>query len=177
MTVKLPTIAAVEADSLLEDSRPLRVGDLAQLTSKTVRALHLYEELGLLRPSERSKGGYRLYGPDALVRVRWINKLQEMGFSLPDIREILVEWEGSGSAAGAMHRVKAIYAQKLEQTRAQIERLSALKTELERSVDYLDTCETCDPERLIDSVHPRCDIHHRCNQPELIAGLHSQRHD
>src|SRR5512138_3572230 len=80
----------------------LRVGDLARETNKTVRALHLYEELGLLHPVERSKGGFRLYGQDAVVRVRWIVKLQDMGFSLPDIREVLQQWEKSGSALDAM---------------------------------------------------------------------------
>ena len=44
----------------------LLVGDLAKATGKTVRAIHLYEDLGLLRPHDRSKGRYRLFGPDAL---------------------------------------------------------------------------------------------------------------
>ena len=39
----------------------LRVGDLARQTGKTVRAIHLYEELGLLAPATRSSGGFRLY--------------------------------------------------------------------------------------------------------------------
>lgn len=169
MTFKLP-IAARPDDALDDESRLLRVGDLAQRTQKTVRALHLYEELGLLRPSERSKGGYRLYSPDAAVRVRWISKLQEMGFSLPEIREILQEWEASGSATHAMKHVRALYAQKLEETRKQLERLKALQAELERSIEYLDTCETCDPERLISSC-PRCELH-ECHAPELVAGLH-----
>ncbi len=39
----------------------LKVGELAKRTGKTVRAVHLYEELGLLDPAVRSKGGFRLY--------------------------------------------------------------------------------------------------------------------
>ena len=151
----------------------LRVGDLAQRTGKTVRAMHLYEELGLLAPVERSKGGFRLYAPDAEVRVRWIAKLQDMGFSLPDIRELLQQWERSGSATGAMTRIRALYREKLDDTRRQLERLAALRHELEASVAYLDTCEVCDPERLI-SACPRCDAH-GCNAPDLVAGLHTTR--
>src|SRR5689334_16413767 len=64
----------------------LQVGDLARLCGKTVRAIHLYEELGLLRPHARSKGRYRLFSRDAIVRVRWIGKLQELGLSLPTIQ-------------------------------------------------------------------------------------------
>jgi len=173
MTLKLP-IAEAGSAAGDEESQRLRVGDLAQRTNKTVRALHLYEELGLLRPSERSKGGFRLYGPDAAVRVRWISKLQEMGFSLPEIREILNDWESSGSAPDAMFRVRELYTQKLKETESQLERLTALKKELLGSLEYLDTCSTCDPERLI-SACCKCDLH-GCNAPELVAGLHSQKH-
>lgn len=174
MIVKLP-LAKTALDGAREDDvQRLRVGDLAQRTSKTVRALHLYEELGLLEPSERSKGGFRLYGAEAVTRVRWISKLQQMGFSLPDIKEILVQWENADSAPGAMHRVRALYTQKLEETRAQIEKLRALEAELASSIDYLDTCDRCDPERLINAC-PSCDLHH-CGAPDLVAGLHTKRH-
>src|SRR5476651_1010079 len=120
MSTKLPTFTAADLDiapppvgDVDASGQQLRVGDLAQRTQKTVRALHLYEELGLLRPSERSKGGFRLFGTEAVVRVRWITKLQEMGFSLPEIKEMVLEWEQSGSAARAMTRVRALYQQKL----------------------------------------------------------------
>ena len=82
-------------------SDPCGSGDLARETSKTVRAIHLYEEMELLKPAGRSKGRYRLYGPEALVRIRWIGKLQDLGFSLTDIKAIVkdVESEGRGSSA------------------------------------------------------------------------------
>ena len=98
--------------------KPLRVGALAGATKKTVRALHLYEELGLLAPS-RSPGGYRLYGPGSVTRVAWISQLQDMGFSLPEIRDLLDEWKRSASAPSAMQRVTDLYRQKLEATREQ----------------------------------------------------------
>src|SRR5947209_7637254 len=59
------------------DDDLLQVGDLAKQSGKTVRAIHLYEELGLLRPHARSKGRYRLFSADAVTRVRWIGKLQD----------------------------------------------------------------------------------------------------
>ncbi len=184
MTVRLP-IAETPSESALRPPREatsadgiapadlLRVGDIAQRTSKTVRALHLYEELGLLHPVERSKGGFRLYGPDAVVRVRGISKLQDMGFSLPDIKELLHEWERSGSATGAMTRIRELYRQKLDETEAQLKRLQELRHELAASVDYLETCEVCDPMRLI-SACPHCEKH-GCGAPDLVAGLHGSR--
>src|ERR1700722_6831912 len=95
----------------------MQIGDLARECGKTVRAIHLYEELDLLKPAARSKGRYRLYGSDALVRIRWIGKLQEMGFSLSDIQQIVRDWEGGGKAPNAMRKMREVYAKKLEETR------------------------------------------------------------
>lgn len=150
----------------------LRVGRLARETGKTVRAIHLYEELGLLVPVERSKGGYRLYDGEALVRVRWISKLQEMGFSLGEIQEIVRDWERSGSAPSAMTRMRALYEAKLRDTREQLARLRSLQHELEASLHYLETCETCDPRRLLH-VCTQCDLHGCEIAPDLVAGFHA----
>src|SRR5512145_3545715 len=73
-------------------SQYLRVGDLARLTGKTVRAIHLYEELGLLEPATRSSGGFRLYERSAIERMRWIDLLHGMGFSLHEMSELLRSW-------------------------------------------------------------------------------------
>ena len=47
----------------------LKVGDIARRTGKTVRAIHLYEELGLHNPAVRSKGGFRLDRGDGVKRI------------------------------------------------------------------------------------------------------------
>lgn len=151
---------------------PLRVGELARATKKTVRALHLYEELGLLEPT-RSKGGYRLYGPGSATRVAWISHLQDMGFSLPEIRVLLDDWKHSASATSAMQRVTELYRQKLAATREQAARLTALASELEAGLTYLETCESCEPVRVVAEC-ARCD-RHDCGDhaPVLVAGFTS----
>src|SRR5271165_894300 len=136
----LPLLHVPEVAELrsLDEARARRdlmqIGDLARETGKTVRAIHLYEELGLLTPAARSKGRFRLYGRDALVRIRWISRLQEMGFSLGDIRTVVHEWELMESAPGAMKRMRQVYARKLEETREQKRRIEALEHELEASL-------------------------------------------
>ena len=87
----------------------VKVGELAKRTGKTVRAVHLYEELGLLEPAVRSKGGFRLYSSKALKRVDWIQKLQDLGFSLTEIKAVLRDWEGTATAPGAMNRVRTTW--------------------------------------------------------------------
>lgn len=157
------------------DVDKLQVGDLAKESGKTVRAIHLYEELQLLRPAGRSKGRYRLFGPDALVRIRWIGKLQEMGFSLADIQTVVRDWEESGSAPHAMTKMREVYKKKLEETREQVRRLQTLEHELEASLTYLDTCDVCEPDRILSAC--RVCNHHDCTHgvPDLVAGFRANR--
>src|SRR5882724_11253634 len=89
-----------------EEAELLLVGDLAKAVGKTVRAIHLYEELGLVRAHERSKGRYRLFSQDALVRVRWIIKLQNLGLSLSDIQALVRGQNDAASAKFAATRLR-----------------------------------------------------------------------
>src|SRR6185369_8116075 len=103
---------------------------------------HLYEELGLLKPVHRSKGGFRLFAPSAVSRVEWIGKLQDAGFSLHELQEFLRGVSEDQVASLAMTRVRDVFAARLHQTREQISRLSRLERELEASLAYLDGCKS-----------------------------------
>ena len=151
----------------------LRVGELATATGKTVRAIHHYENLGLLQPHKRSKGGYRLYAPDAVDRVRWINKLHDMGMKLSEVQAILSSWERAPSAPEGMASMRGVYSDKLREVRKQIARLGALERELHASIAYLDTCDTCDPSELVEACSA-CTVHD-CStpEPELVSGLYA----
>ena len=65
------------------------VHEVSELTGVSVRALHHYDEIGLLVPSERTEAGYRLYSDDDLVRLQQILLFREVEFSLADIRSVL----------------------------------------------------------------------------------------
>jgi MerR family transcriptional regulator, copper efflux regulator len=121
----------------------IKVGDMARRTGKTVRAIHLYEELGLLSPPVRSKGGFRMYSGDGVKRIEWIQKLQDMGFSLTKIKAFLRVWEESATAPDAMATVREIFSDKLHETRETIARLSQLAEELGESLAYLERCRSC----------------------------------
>jgi DNA-binding transcriptional MerR regulator len=66
-----------------------KIGDLAKRTHLSVRTLHYYEEVGLLRPSARTEAGHRLYTEDDVVRLQRILSLRQLGFTLEDIRRCL----------------------------------------------------------------------------------------
>lgn len=62
-----------------------RVGELARAAGLTVRALHHYEDIGLLQPAGRSAAGHRRYGPEAVERLYRIGLLRQLGLSLQEI--------------------------------------------------------------------------------------------
>lgn len=154
----------------------LRVGQLAEKTGKTVRAVRFYEELGLLAPVRRSKGGFRLYDPSAIVRIKWIDRLQELSFSLSDIRAFLSEFREQDHGPAAMDHLRSFYAHKLRETQQAIRRLQALERELQESLLYLLSCQSCAP----DTPRAACTS---CNDPEhqdqppptLVAAVHDPR--
>jgi len=148
----------------------LRVGDLAKLTGKTVRAIHHYEELGLIEPAGRSKGHYRLFDAETPVRIRWISKLQSLGLSLGDIRTLVRNRQASPSALQSASQLRRTYEEKLVEVRSRLAELSALERELTASLAYLEACGTsCTPE-LGPTNCAQCDRHAEEQESDLING-------
>lgn len=67
----------------------LKVGDFVKLTGSTLKTINYYHKIGLLPETERSAGGYRLYGPAELNRMRLIKHLKSLGFDLKHIKDIV----------------------------------------------------------------------------------------
>src|SRR5919107_2876078 len=66
-----------------------KVGELARRTGLSVRTLHHYDEIGLLRPSHRTASGHRLYSAADVVRLQQIKSLRQLGFSLDEVGDCL----------------------------------------------------------------------------------------
>ncbi len=67
----------------------LRIGALARRAGVGVDTIRYYERRGLLRPAGRTPSRYRLYGPEAVARLRFIRRGRALGFSLDQIGELL----------------------------------------------------------------------------------------
>lgn len=89
--------------------RWLRVGEAARATGLTVRALHHYDDAGLVRPSERTSAGHRLYGARDLARLERVAALRRAGLGLEEIAGAL----GSGDVRAALERRLAEVDQEL----------------------------------------------------------------
>ena len=69
----------------------LKVGELARRSGLTVRTLHHYDSIGLLKPSGRSDAGYRLYNRDDVARLHQVQALRRFGMTLADIGHFLAK--------------------------------------------------------------------------------------
>jgi DNA-binding transcriptional MerR regulator len=101
----------------------LKIGELAKRTGLTVRALHHYDDIGLLTPSARSDAGYRLYNESDIARLHRIQALRRFGLSLADIGTYLTRPDLP---------LATIVAQQMDMLTQQIEQASALRSRLSR---------------------------------------------
>ena len=90
------------------------VGELAQRSGLTVRALHHYEKLGLLLPSARSEAGYRLYSEADVLRLHRLLAWRQTGMALKDIGPLL-DSENPALREVLARQVAALQAQMLQQ--------------------------------------------------------------
>jgi DNA-binding transcriptional MerR regulator len=101
----------------------LKVGELAAAAGLTVRTLHHYDSIALLRPSARSDAGYRLYDRDDVARLHQIQALRAFGMSLSDIGLYL------DSPAGAP---LAVVERQLAALERQIDEAARMRGQLQR---------------------------------------------
>jgi MerR family transcriptional regulator, thiopeptide resistance regulator len=87
-----------------------RAREFAELTGVTVRTLHHYDRVGLLKPSRYSRAGYRLYTESDVARLEQIVALKFIGFSLKAIKDILKR--GSGDLATALRQQREAITEK-----------------------------------------------------------------
>ena len=108
----------------------LRVSDVAKLAGVSVRTLHHYDEIGLLRPSQRSGSGYRLYGEEDLSMLQQVLFFKELGFPLEQIQKIVRDPAFDLHAALLMQR--QLLEEKSVRIRALLQAVDAAIASIER---------------------------------------------
>lgn len=109
----------------------LRVGEVSKQIGMSVRALHHYDEIGLLSPSHRSESGYRLYTLNDLMQLQKIKSLCQLGFALDKIKGILQDKDTSLLSVIKQHIENLSF--EIEQQQVLIRRLEDLAHVLEQS--------------------------------------------
>lgn len=116
----------------------MHIGELADRTGLSLRTIRHYDEIGLLKPSGRTEGGFRLYTQPDLERLLLIRRMKPLGFALEDMVELLRIMEARATASGENPEVDA----QLEQYRAEAaQRREKLRAQLEMADEFLARLE------------------------------------
>jgi DNA-binding transcriptional MerR regulator len=103
------------------------VGELAKLTGVTVRALHHYDEIGLVRPSERTQAGYRLYTDADVHRLQQVLLFRELGLPLEEIASAIEEVTGQDELLRQHRKALAAKRDRLDAMLAAVDAALATK--------------------------------------------------
>jgi DNA-binding transcriptional MerR regulator len=117
---------------ILETDDLLSIAGVREHTGLSPRTLRYYEELGLLPGVRRRAGGRRVYGADELERLRFIQRLKQLGLSLAEIKELNAIYAIGGSTRDMLGKLDQLLVGHLEALDARLEELSGLREEIER---------------------------------------------
>jgi DNA-binding transcriptional MerR regulator len=107
----------------------VQIGEVADKLRVSTRTIKYYEELGLIKPGERSPGGFRLFREEDVERLKRILKMKGMGFSLTAIREVLAVRDVASNADKVIVLNKVI--ERLEEQEQQVtERIRNMREEV-----------------------------------------------
>ena len=125
------------------------VGELSRLTGVTVRTLHHYDEIGLVRPSRRTAAGYRLYDADDALRLQQVLVLRELGVPLGEITAALA---ATSDRAQLLREHRGQLAQKRARIDAMLAAVDAALEVLEKGKDEMMRPE--DVKAMFDGFDP-----------------------
>ncbi len=119
----------------------LKRGELARRCGVNPETIRYYEKRGLLPRARRSPSNYRIFGEDAVRRVRFVMRAKELGFTLAEIRELLALRAAPGArCADVLHRAK----EKIRDIDGKLRTLRAMRKAL---VDLIAECRGREPIR------------------------------
>lgn len=105
------------------------IGKAAGAANLSIDTVRFYERSGLLKPAPRSAGGYRLYRPQDIDRLRFIHRAKALGFALEEIAQLLALNDGTGRRRD----VKTVAARRL----AELDRKLAELTRIRHALAHL----------------------------------------
>jgi MerR family transcriptional regulator, thiopeptide resistance regulator len=161
----------MDATALKSEVGAWKVGELARQAGLSVRTLHYYDEIELLSPSRRTDSGHRLYTAVDVVRLQRIKSLQQLGFTLREIRECL------DRPGFPLQRVIQLHLSRLKERIELEKRLCDL---LERVAARLRSGEEVSSGKFVDTVMEVIEMSERLNKyytPEQVEYLEQRRRE
>ena len=143
----------------------MKIGQLAGATGMTVRTLHHYDEIGLLRPSERTEAGYRLYSDADVQRLFRIRALRRLGLGLDEVSAAL---DGGGGS------LRAVVGAQLERVERDIALQEELRDRLRQVLEAVDRGAEPSREQILNAIEVMTMIESYYT-PDQLAGLDERR--
>ncbi|MCW2818811.1 MAG: MerR family transcriptional regulator [Marmoricola sp.] len=116
----------------------MHIGEVAARTELSLRSLRHWEEVGLLHPSGRTDGGFRLYTEDDVQKILVIRRMKPLGFSLDQMKAVMTDIELVGDA-DTTSADRAVASRRLEEIRVEaLGRRATLVRQVEMADEFLD---------------------------------------
>lgn len=115
----------------------MQIGEVAERTKLSLRTIRHYEEVGLVPPSARSKGGFRLYAESDVQRLLLIRRMKPLDFTLEEMADLLglldslAADDQAGARAALLDRLTMYHE-------AAGQRITALREQLDVAVNFAD---------------------------------------
>ena len=107
-----------------------QIGEVAEMVGLSLRTIRHYEEVGLVPPSGRSTGGFRLYTDTDIERLQLVKDMKPLDFRLEEMRELLGLLDGSDDPSASSERREALVARLGEFAEAAEARCARLRRDL-----------------------------------------------
>ncbi|MFH9267752.1 MerR family transcriptional regulator [Streptomyces sp. NPDC017546] len=119
------------------DGKHMQIGEVAARTELSLRTIRHYEETGLVAPSARSQGGFRLYTETDVARLMVIRRMKPLGFTLDQMRELLDATDRlDGNDQLDAGRREELLARVHSYQQAAAEQVEKLRVQLARAEDF-----------------------------------------
>ena len=139
------------------NGRFMRIGDLARKAGTTMRTIRYYEQLGLIAPVARTRGGFRLYEEDELRKLRLIKNLQLVETPLAQVRAFFDQRKRGRIASEIATGLSTLLEHQLREVEQRIAQFRAMETSLRETIEILRCCAECSLEPGPE-VCPRCPV-------------------
>lgn len=120
---------------MTREPRSMHIGELAERTGLSLRTLRHYDEVGLVKASGRTDGGFRVYTETDYERLMLIRRMKPLGFSLEEMADLLSVVDDGESATDASQALDQFVAQA-------IERREKLREQIAMADEFIDLLES-----------------------------------
>ena len=123
----------------------MQIGEVAEQTGLSLRTIRYYEEVGLVTPSARTTGGFRLYSETDVARLRLVRRMKPLEFSLEEMKDVLSVLDGLEAddplsvehhqLVGRLEMYREVTAARVTALKEQLEVAESFASDLRREIN------------------------------------------